>query len=112
MAEQNGFAPEYLETLTRLLEQNDEIAKHTQELPRIAEELKQLRIELVSVLTNRTPDGSISFTTHKELMAAQSENHKELMKTLNRTWAILVAVALGIVKMGPAAEKLIGRLAT
>lgn len=102
MPEANGAAWEYLDKkLNRLVEQNETITSHTEELPKIAEELKQLRQELISVLTNRTPDGSIPLSTHQELM-----------KSLNRTWAILVAVALGIVKMGPAAEKLIGWLAT
>lgn len=102
MPEKNGVAWEHFDkNLQRLIEQNEAITEHTQELPKIAEELKLLRQELVSVLTNRTPEGSIPLGTHQELMKSQ-----------NRTWAILVAVALGIVKMGPAAERLIGWLAS
>lgn len=98
MAETNGFAPEYLETLTRLLEQNDEIAKHTQELPRIADEIRQLRIDLVAILANRTPEGSIPLATHQELM-----------KTQSRLSAVMVLVAVGL---GPSVEKIITWLAT
>ena len=105
---------EVMQRFEVLVEKSDTIAEHTSQLPGIADEMRNLNAEirlmredLVHLLSNRIPQGSIPIESHKELIATLNDSHKALIKSLSWAWGCVIVAALTIMKIAPSVYRAI-----
>lgn len=90
--ETNGIDREIMSlktALDHLVLKNDDLLELASALPTIAEEIRMLRVELISTLTGRMPENYIPLATHQKLIRS--------MIILNGLFVVSMLVALKMI---------------